>query len=139
MHLEEVREGTFGQVTCGEIRGTGLLQQIDIDYLESSTTDRSDQMRCSVVEGVVGEVLVDCVLDEDRGSGDSPLTCWCLRVGVHNCDGRSTVSFLLLEPTYLSRNEFRRIRTAETAVWGHSRAGALELTFFSTDIGWPLR
>jgi hypothetical protein len=127
--IKEAQEGTFGQVVASSFKAMGLLQAVVLNRLKPATED--DPHTVSVVKGILHGVPLMFVLDQPSEWPETLISCFCLRLGVFNNDGRDSVALLLVVPSGGRRNDFRRIGVGETVVWGAKEdKGAIDYDIF---------
>ena len=135
--VEEVQRGTFGQVRSGRIEATGWIQHI---IIKKSTKGKAGEPltalrgvnsnHCTIGEGVIAGVTVSCIIDiPDEVTGEHSRDA-CLRLGVFDKDGRDSVAVLLIRPTEMRKNEFRRIGIGETLVWSNNQVHGINYDIF---------
>jgi hypothetical protein len=127
--VKEAQEGSFGQVLASSFKAMGFLQAVILDRSKPATED--DPHTVSVVEGILNGVPLMFVLDQPSEWPETLFSCFCLRLGVFNNDGRDSVALLLVVSSGGSRNDFRRIGVGETVVWGTKEdKGAIDCDIF---------
>ncbi|KAG4437975.1 hypothetical protein IFR05_006556 [Cadophora sp. M221] len=129
--VQEVQEGSFGQVLSSSFKAVGLLQAVVLD--RSKPAGQDDPHTVTAVEGVLHGVVIKCVLDQPSEWAGTLCSCFCLRLGVFDADRRDSVALLLVIPTSGPEGEFRRIGVAETVVWGgaeEDRRGGIDYDIF---------
>ena len=128
--VQEEMPLSFGSISHGIIEGEGFLQTVIIDRSLHPGVRKKSYQECTIVNGISGNAVITCMLDEFDESSVSRFTCWCLRVGTFDAHGRETTVFMLLKKTESEENVFERIGVAETNPWD-DKAGLEPATFIS--------
>lgn len=100
----------------GSITVQGMVHQVilDLDY-HPGVRQRPFQ-ECGVSKGFMNTENVLCTLDEYSDLVPRDYSCWCLRVGSHDLNGREGDVFLLLDHAK-GNQSYRRVGFAETDAW----------------------
>jgi hypothetical protein len=128
--VEEDQPGSFGRVRYGKIHAERLMQKVVIDRSVHPTIRKRPYQECGIVEGVGGDAVFACMLDEYDESAAARCSYWCLQVGAYPSCGRYSSVFLLLEKADSSENQFRRVGLAEIDAWANPAYEANETYFF---------
>lgn len=118
VEVQEEHPMTFGKVLPGaQVHAKGWLQKVAIDTAAPPLVKTRYFPGSDVVEGVVPNAHVVCMLDVNEKPTSQIYNCWCLRVGSYNDgDGRSICFLLLKEEGGPKGKRFSRIGVAETDV-----------------------